>query len=173
MNSSQATVLALAALNVALMLLFPPFDSLVIGRGVSTFDAFYFVFDRQYNKVVDSDLLFLELAWTMLNAGMAWLLLRNFDPRNAIMSRRTAVLLFAAANLLLVLLFPPFENYASAMRLAGTYFDGFHFVFGDKWQRRFYVPLLYFEVLWLLINSAVLWLLFRDPPADAETGESV
>ena len=168
MNSSQATILALAALNIALMLLFPPFDSLVIGRGVSTFDAFYFVFDRQYNKVVNTDLLFLELIWTMLNAGVAWLLLRDYDPQNAMMRRRTAVVLFAAVNFLLLLLFPPFENYASAMRLAGTYFDGFHFVFGDKWQRRFYVPLLYFEILWLLVNSAVLWLILRDPPAAAE-----
>jgi len=66
-------------------------------------------------------------------------------------------------NLALVLLFPPLENYASMTRVSGTWFDGFYFVFGDKWQRRFYLPLLYIEILWVLINGAVLWLLFRDP----------
>jgi hypothetical protein len=171
-NVSQGAVLLLAVLNVVLILLFPPFDSVSIGRGVNTLDAFYFVFDRQYNKVVNTDLLYMELIWVMLNASIAWLLLRGFDHSKALMTRRTAVLLFAAANLLLVLLFPPFENYASATRLTGTYFDGFHFVFGDKWQRRFYVPLLYIEVLWLLINSSVLWLVLRDAPAEAAPQDS-
>ena len=68
-----------------------------------------------------------------------------------------------------ILLFPPFENYASMSRLSGTYFDGFYFVFGDKWQRRFYVPLLYIEILWALINSGVLWLLFQEQKEEAPT----
>lgn len=162
MNSSQTIVLGVAAVNLVLVLLFPPFDSVVIGRGVSTFDAFYFVFDRQYNKVVNTDLLVLILGWIIVNAGAAWLLLRNVSVE-AVISRRNGVLVFAAVNLLLILAFPPFENYASMNRLSGTYFDGFYFIFGDKWQRRFYIPLLYLEILWLAINSAVLWLLFREP----------
>ena len=40
----------------------------------------------------------------------------------------------------------------------------FYFAFGDKMSRRFYVPLLYMEVLWVLINGALIWLLFREPP---------
>ena len=63
-----------------------------------------------------------------------------------------------------VLLLPPFENYVSTTRISGTWFDGFYFALGDKLQRRFYVPLLYIEVLWVLINGAALWLLFREPP---------
>ena len=66
----------------------------------------------------------------------------------------------------MILLFPPFENYGSATKLAGTWFDGFYFVFGDKWQRRFCLPLLYFEVLWVLINSALMWLLLRERPEE-------
>jgi len=162
MNSSQTIVLGVAAVNLVLVLLFPPFDSVVIGRGVSTFDAFYFVFDRQYNKVVNTDLLVLILGWVIVNAGAAWLLLRSVST-DAVISRRNGVLVFAAVNLLLILAFPPFENYASMNRLSGTYFDGFYFIFGDKWQRRFYIPLLYLEILWLAVNSAVLWLLFREP----------
>lgn len=168
MSRSQTIVLSVAAANIALVLLFPPFDSIVIGRGISTLDAFYFVFDRQYNKVVNTDLLLLLLGWIVLNAGIAWLWLRNPRPAASFLGGRNAVLIFAVANLLVILLFPPFENYASMSRLSGTYFDGFYFVFGDKWQRRFYVPLLFLEILWALINSAVLWLLFRpSPPAEA------
>lgn len=163
MNTSQAVVLGVAAVNLILVLLFPPFDSIVIGRGVSTFDAFYFVFDRQYNKVVNTDLLIIILGWIIVNAGAAWLLLRSAGTAIPVISRRTGVLAFAAVNLLLILAFPPFENYASMNRLSGTYFDGFYFIFGDKWQRRFYIPLLYLEILLLAINSAVLWLLFREP----------
>ena len=172
MNPSRAIIVAVAAINIVLILLFPPFDSIVIGRGVSTFDAFYFVFDRQYNKIVNTDLLFLILVWIFLNASAGWLLLQDFKPQRALMSRRTAVMVFAAVNLLLIALFPPFENYASMTRLSGTYFDGFYFVFGDKWHRRFHVPLLYLEILWVLINSALLWLFFRDAPVEQDSGDT-
>ncbi len=175
MNPSQAIVLAVTAANIALMLLFPPMDSIALGRGgAQTLDAFYFVFDRHYNKTISSNLLLIELYWVLANAAIGWLLLRRHDPAKAEtgagISRRTGVIIFLALNLALVWLFPPFENYASTSRLAGTHFDSFYFIFGDKWQRRFYVPLLYMEVLWVLVNSAVLWLLFRDPPPSAGDG---
>jgi hypothetical protein len=168
MNSSQVTALAVAAAGICVMLLFPPYDSMAIGRGSPTLDAYYFVFDRQYNKTINSDLLFLQLGWVLLNAAAGWLLLRNYSPETAIMSRRTAVILFGIVNLALILLFPPFENYASSARFSGTYFDSFYFLFGDKWQRHIYVPLLYLEVLYVLVNTALLWLLFRDPAKDQD-----
>lgn len=167
MNGSQLIVLVVAACNIGIMLLFPPFDSIGLGRGMQTFDAFYFVFDRQFNKAVNTNLLLIQLYWVLANAALAWLLLRNHGAGSAPGSRRIGVLVFLTLNLALVFLFPPFENYASTTRLTGTYFDGFHFVFGDKWQRRFYVPLLYMEVLWVTINAGVLWLLFRDAPANS------
>ena len=169
MNSHQKKLLAVLAANVLLVLLFPPFDSLTIGlgggsgRNGATFDAFYFVFDRQFNKVVNTSLLFLELAWLLVNGALGWLLLRGYDAGKAMMSARSAVIVFSAVNITVMILLPPFENYASALRISGTYFDGFYLLFGDKWQRRFYVPLLYLEIFWVLINAAVVWLLFRDP----------
>jgi len=171
MNASRKILLIVAAANIVLMLLFPPYDSIVIGRGAPTLDAFYFVFDRQYNKVVNTDLLFLQLIWVLLNALFAWLLLGDKNPGASLATRRTGTILFVVANLALILLFPPFENYASSSRFSGTYFDGFYFLFGDKWQRQIYVPLLYLEVLWVCINGAVLWLLFRDPPEAQGPGE--
>ena len=176
MNSHQKKLLAALAANVLLVLLFPPFDSLSIGlggaaRSGATFDAFYFVFDRQYNKVVNTSLLFLELAWLMVNGTLGWLLLRNYNASKAMMSARNATISFAAVNIAVMILLPPFENYASALRISGTYFDGFYLLFGDKWQRRFYVPLLYLEIFWVLLNSALIWLFFRDPaPTQQDNG---
>lgn len=165
MNSSQTTVAIVAAVNLALMLLFPPHDSLSLWRGgAPTLDGFYFLFERHYNKQTDGDLLTLEILWLFVNAACAWLLLQNYRPGAGIMSRRAAAIAFVVVNLAVVLLFPPFENYASTTRMSGTWFDGFYFAFGDKLHRRFYVPLLYMEVLWVLVNGAVLWLLFREPP---------
>lgn len=172
MNSSQTTIVIVAAISLALMMLFPPHDSLSLWRGgTPTLDGFYFVFDRHYNKQTNGDLLTLEILWLFINAAFAWLLLQNYRPGEGIMSRRAAAIVFVVVNLAVVLLFPPFENYASTTRMSGTWFDGFYFAFGDKLQRRFYVPLLYIEVLWVLINGAVLWLLFREPP-QRETDQS-
>lgn len=165
MNSSQKTIVIAAAINLALMLLFPPHDSLSLWRGgAPTLDGFYFIFDRHYNKQTNGDLLTLEILWLFINAAFAWLLLQNTRPGEGIMRPREAAIAFVVVNLAVVLLFPPFENYASTTRMSGTWFDGFYFAFGDKLHRRFYVPLLYIEVLWVLINGAVLWLLFREPP---------
>lgn len=172
MNSSQKTIVIVAATNLALMLLFPAHDSLSLWRGgTPTLDGFYFVFNRPYNTQINGDLLTLEFLWLFINAAFAWLLVQNYRPGEGIMGRRAAAIAFVAVNLAVVLLFPPFENYASTTRMSGTWFDGFYFAFGDKLHRRFYVPLLYIKVLWVLINGAVLWLLFREP-AQRETDQS-
>ena len=163
MNGSQAIVLFVAALDIGLMLLFPPYNSTPAGRDVAVFDAFYFVFGANQTRVKNWNLLTLELSWVLANAAIAWLLLTRYRRGQALMSRRSAALGFTSANLALVLLFPPFEGYASAARLAGMYFDGFYFAFGDKAGRHLYVPLLYLEVLLLLVNCGMLWLMFRDP----------
>lgn len=169
MNRAQSMLLAVAAANIVLMLLFPPYDSLSISRGgTASFDAYYFVFDRQYNKILNTDLLFLQLGWVLLNACAGWLLLRNPGTGTRVMSRRSAVMVFGAVNLALIILFPPFENYASSARFSGTHFDSFYFLFGDKWNRHIYLPLLYLEVLVVLINTSLIWLLMRDEAADEE-----
>lgn len=165
MKSSQKTIVIVVAINLALMLLFPPHDSLSPWRGgTPTLDGFYFAFDRHYNKQTNGDLLTLEILWLLINAAVAWLLLQNYRPGAGVMSLRAAAIAFVVVNLAAVLLFPPFENYALTTRMSGTWFDGFYFAFGDKMHRRFYVPLLYIEVLWVLVNGGVLWLLLREPP---------
>jgi hypothetical protein len=164
LNRSQLIIIFMAALDIGLMLLFPPYNSIPAGRDVAVFDAFYFAFGGSQNRIVNWNLLTLELCWVLTNAAIAWLLLRRYRPGQALINRRSATLGFTSANLAILLLFPPFEGYASAARLAGMYFDGFYFAFGDKAGRHLYVPLLYLEVLLLLVNCGILWLLFRDPP---------
>jgi hypothetical protein len=166
MNRDQAIVLGVAVCNIIVILLFPPYDSVSLARGGGqSFDAFYPMFSSHPGRLVNFNLLLLELYWVLANGALAWLLLRGEPSSEPVLSRRSGVILIAVLNLALVWLFPPFENYASTLRSAGSHFDGFYFLFGDKWQRRFYIPLLYMEVVWVLINAAVFWLLLRPRPA--------
>jgi hypothetical protein len=162
MNRHQTILIAVAAANLALMLAFLPYDAISITRGGTSFDAFYFVLDRQYNKQVNSNLLYLEFMWILANTAAGWLCLGD-GRRGAIrLTVRTGVLAFAAANLALLLCFVPFETYTSLQRNSLPAFDGFYFVFGDKAQRSIYVPLLLLELFLLAINSAILWLAFKQ-----------
>ena len=47
-------------------------------------------------------------------------------------------------------------------------FDGFYFLFGEHAQRALVTPILYLEVILVLVNGALLWLLFRRSPADIQ-----
>jgi hypothetical protein len=73
-----------------------------------------------------------------------------------------AVLWLMAINLVLMLLFPPFENYYAITQAVLPSFDGFYFIFGDNAQRQIVTTLLYLEVALVLINGGLLWLLFAD-----------
>ena len=66
-----------------------------------------------------------------------------------------------ALNLLLVMLFPPMENYYAVTRAALASFDGFYFIFGEHGARTIVTQLLYLEVVFVLANGAILWMLFR------------
>ncbi|MGB8411037.1 MAG: hypothetical protein WCE58_14160, partial [Gallionella sp.] len=74
---------------------------------------------------------------------------------------QNAILLTVAANLTIILLFPPFE-YAYAMtRAILPSFQGFYFVFQAGPMLSIVTPLLYLEVVFVLFNGAILWLLFK------------
>lgn len=163
MNRSQFIIVFVAALDLGVMLLFPPFDSVALGRKFATFDSFDFAFNRNVNQFIDRNLLTLEFYWVLINAAIAWLIC-NTRPARSLMNGRNATLIFVAANLALVLLFPPFENFGAVRYFSDTYFDGFYFAFGDKSERPYYMPLLYMEIFWVSLNGALLWLLLRDPP---------
>ncbi len=172
MNTAQKYALLVAAANLVLVLLFPPYDyvSMLLGN-IPTFDGFYFVFANEPHRVVNASFLALEVIVVLTNAGIAALLLRSSPgtttPRSGGNPRQRAVLGLVALNLILVVLFPPFENFSAITKAALPTFEGFAFVFGDNPMRQIVTSILYIEVALILINGALLWLLFRDK-TDAE-----
>jgi uncharacterized membrane protein len=167
MNTSQRIALIVAVANLALLMVFPPYDYVSLQRGnIPTFDGFYFVFGSHQSRVMNANFLALELIVVSINACIAMLLLR--DPpvragRNPGGNRRQRIVLaLMAVNLVLVLLFPPFEYFSAITKAALPTFEGFYFLFGDNSQRQLVTAILYIEVAVIVINGALLWLLFKD-----------
>lgn len=165
MNRQQVIVLWVAAANLALALAFPPYDYLSLAHGyVPTFAGFHFVGSAPAGSLLNHNFLILEELVILINAGIAWLLLRDSASRRGrrISRGQRSVLWLVAINLVLVLLFPPFENYYAISKATLPSFDGFYFLFGDNAQRQIVSPLLYIEVALVLANGGLLWLLFAE-----------
>ena len=166
MNRLQWITLGLAGINLVLVYLFPPFDYVSEARAnVATFDGFAWVFSERPNYVVNQSFLQLEFIIVLLNAAIAWLLFRERaapkgNDKKSIDWQRI-VLFGVGINLLLVLLFPPMENYYAVTKSALPSFDGFYFLFGDHGARAIVAQILYLEVIFILINGARLFLLLR------------
>lgn len=178
MNTSQRIAVFVAVANLLLLAAFPPFDYVSLQRGnVPTFDGFYFAFGPHPNRVLNMDFLLLEIIVVLINACIAVLLLRAPAASKARRLggnwRQRSVLLLVAINLVLMLLFPPFEYYSAITKAALPTFEGFYFVFGDNSQRQLVTPILYIEVALVLINGALLWLAFRDKTPDELSAEQV
>ena len=178
MNTAQRIALFVAVVNLALLMIFPPYDYLSLQRGnIPTFDGFYFAFGSHQNRVMNANFLALELIVVAINAGIALLLLR--DPplrasRNPGGNRRQRIVLgLVAVNLVLILLFPPFEYFSAITKAALPTFEGFYFLFGDNSQRQLITAILYIEVALVVINGGLLWLLFKDKTQEEVTAEEV
>ena len=178
MNRFQKIILFGAALDLVLLFLFPPYDLVGMGRGVTMFDAFHPVFSVPANRVINGDVLYLLVFGVLINAALAWLLL--ISPRSAPgqprVDEQLLAIVFGIVNLAVVLLFPPMEAFAFAQRITVGSFDGFYFAFGDKSRRSIFVPLLYMEVLFVLTNACAFWLAMsiarrtQTPAPAAEAG---
>jgi hypothetical protein len=165
MNRQQVIVLWAATANLALALAFPPYDYLSLAHGyVPTFAGFHFVGSAPAGSLLNHNFLILEELVILINAGIAWLLLRDSASRRGrrISRGQRSVLWLVAINLVLVLLFPPFENYYAISKATLPSFDGFYFLFGDNGQRQIVATILYIEVCLVLINAGLLWLLLAD-----------
>lgn len=175
MNKYQWITLSVAAINLVVVWLFPPLDYISATRNnVPTFDGFHLRFaDVGPNFRVNDTFLQLEFLVILLNAAIAWLLLKTRPAPEGAKKKtdwQRVVLIGVGINLLLVLLFPPMENFYAVSRAALPSFDGFFFIFGDFGARTIVTQLLYLEVIFILGNGAMLWLLFRktkDDVADA------
>jgi hypothetical protein len=166
MNRYQTAALVIAAVNLLLMLLFPPYDYLsVTHNDIPNFDGFSFVFDNHASRRINTDFLSIEIFIVLINAAIVWLLQRDWARLRRRLDRQNLVLLGVALNLLLALLFPPFQDHYLASQALLPSFDGFYFVFADNSRRVLIVAMLWVEVVFILINGAMLWLLFRRPGA--------
>ena len=178
MNTSQRIALLAAIANLVLLALFPPYDYVSLQRGnVPTFDGFYFAFGNHPNRILNLDFLLLEVIVVLINACIAFLLLRGpaggGKRRLGGNLRQRSVLMLVAVNLILMLLFPPFEYYSAITKAALPTFEGFYFLFGDNSQRQLVSAVLYIEVALVLINGALLWLVFRDKTPEELSAEQV
>ena len=165
MNRNQAIALIVAAANVVLIALFPPFDTYSLGKNqLPVFGGFYFYFDRNDSMILHSSLLFLELFVVLINAAIAVLLLSSNKPlvKRPRFSLQNATLIFVAINLVVILLFPPFESVFAMSKAAIPTLEGFFFIFARQQNHVIVTAVLYIEVIFVLINGAIFWLIFRD-----------
>ena len=165
MNRKQAIALAIGATNIVLILLFPPFDTFSIATSsVPVFAGFYFYPNRTEYMVVNTSLLFLEIVVILVNAGITWLLLRAHKVvvKRRRISLQNATLIIIAVNLVVILLFPPFESVFAMTKASIPTFEGFYFIFARQQNHVVVTPILYIEVFFMLINGAIFWLIFRD-----------
>lgn len=175
MNRYQGIALGVAVLNLLLVCLFPPWDyvSATVNRGVPTFDGFGFAFSAQPGRMLNTNFLQIVILVILANAAIAWLLLRDRKtPEGEAAPRRDwqrIVLIGTALNLILVLLFPPMQNARSVTHALLPSFDGFYFVFASQPNHVIVAPMLYLEVIFFLVNGALLYLLFRKAkPVDLQ-----
>jgi len=165
MNRMQKIALLVAAGNLAVIFLFPPFDTYAVTvPSIPIFAGFHPAFSRPVNAIINSNLLFLETAVILINAGIAWLLLQT-KPESSTRHKinyQHASLVVVAVNLIVILLFPPFEDYREVTLAILPNFQGFYFIFTYHPNMTIVSTLLYVEVIFVLINGGILWLLFRE-----------
>ena len=162
MNRNQWITIAVAAVNLVLIALFPPFDWLSsTTRGTPVFAGFGFAFTEHGHQQLNWSFLQLEFFVVLANAAIAWLLLRTRPARARRWDGQKIVLAGVALNLLLILLFPPMQRTAALVRAILPSFDGFYFVLGHHPDLAIVTNLLYLEVLFVLVNGALLYLLFN------------
>lgn len=164
MNRYQIATLLVAAGNILLLLLFPPYDYLgQAHNNVPSFDGFLFVFGDHANRRINGDFLAIEFVTVLLNAAIAWLLLQDRVRLRRRLDRQNLVLVGVALNLLLALLFPPFQDYYTGSQALLPSFDGFYFLFADNSSRVLITAVLWLEICFILVNGAMFWLLFCRP----------
>jgi len=173
MNRNQGIALAVAVANVLLIGLFPPIDQYsVASSSIPIFSGFHFIASKPPLSIINTPLMLIALVVVLANLAIAWLLLqtRPSGRQSRRMSLQNAALVFTGFNLVLMLLFPPMESVFALTKAAIPTFEGFYFIFSQKPAHVIVDTLLYIEVVFILVNGALLWLIFRDrhPPSAAE-----
>jgi hypothetical protein len=165
MGKAQKVVLALTAFNLLLILMLPPFDDYsVTSHDIAIFGGFSFVLSKTPNAVINTSFMFLEVAVVLINAAIFWLIALENQQRRMKhqFSYRKATLFLVAANLMVVVLFPPFEYISNMTHATIPSFEGFYFLFACPPNRVIVTPILWLEFIFVLINGALLLLAFKE-----------
>lgn len=165
MSKAQKILLALTVLNLSLILMFPPFDDYsVTSKDVAIFGGFRFFLYAPPNSAINLSFQFLEVTVLLVNAAIFWLITLENQARQAQhqFSYRKATLLIVAANLVAIVLFPPFEYISNMTRATIPTFEGFYFLFSRPPDRVIVTPILWLETIFVLINGGLLLLAFKE-----------
>ena len=165
MNRHQRIAVKIAAVNLLLVLLFPPFDQhSIVSALAPTFAGFYFILNPPPVGAINFSVLMVEMMVVVVNAGIAWLLLRDRAPSAAKPGRRlqNAVVVATGANLILMLLFPPITTVYALPEAIPPAFEGFHFILNLGPNHAIATSMLYMEVIFILVNGGLFWLSFNE-----------
>jgi hypothetical protein len=165
LSKTQKILLALTGLNLLIVFLFPPFDDYsVTNNDAAIFAGFLFAFNKSSNLIINASLLYLEVAVVLINLCILWLLTTENERRRKMkkFNFRKAAMILIAANLVGVLLFPPFEYISNMTRAVIPTFEGFYFIFSHPPYRVIVTPILYLEVIFVLINGGLMLLAFKE-----------
>ena len=164
MSRRQKIVLIAAAFNLLLIALFPPYDQYSLGASqMPAFTGFQFVLSPLPYSEINQAVLILEIFVVLINAGIAWLVFGDTPASGAPrLSYANGALIFVAINLVIVLIFPPFESVFALTNPALPSFEGFYPIFLQRPNFTISVTVLYLEVIFLLVNGALLWLILRE-----------
>ncbi|MFZ9193785.1 MAG: hypothetical protein ACO22Q_00070 [Burkholderiales bacterium] len=81
----QNASLLFTGLNLVLMLLFPPMESVfaLTKATIPTFEGFFFIFAQKPAHVIVETLLYLEISFILVNGAFLWLIFRERKPPTA------------------------------------------------------------------------------------------
>lgn len=177
MNRFQRIALVVAVINMVVITLFPPVDQYsVAASSIPVFAGFYFITGLPPMAVINSNLLVIEFVVILVNLAIAWLLLADRTTGGSRqLNLQNAALFFTGTNLVLMLLFPPMEYVFAVSKSTIPTFEGFYFIFAQKPAHVIVQSLLWLEITFIVINGALLWLMFRErkPPSAAELRDAM
>lgn len=177
MNRKQRIAILITLINLTFVMLFPPYDYVPVARnGVTTFAGFHSVFFAGDYLVVNKNFMTLEIIVVLINACIALLVSRTLSGQPvAIAGNRNQRTLLAvvAFNLVIMLLFPPFENSMAITNAMIPTLEGFFFIFGDNSQRQIVTQILYLEIALILINGGLIWLMLKERSTKALSADEL
>lgn len=169
MNRKQHIAILIALVNLGIVILFPPYDYVSVARDrVATFAGFHFVFFAGDYLVLNKNFLTLEIIVVLINACIALLVSRTLSGQPVAIAgnrKQRYLLAVVAFNLIIMLLFPPFENSMAITNAMIPTLEGFFFIFGDNSQRQIVTQILYLEIALILINGGLIWLMLKERAA--------